>query len=106
MCTVHKKNKSTQFRGREMEVIKCDLRVKRVVRRIQLVHECHMVADLQGLDKGPEERADSFSFAEKFHQTQNSEQAEEGDGHFATFSFAPSLQQCLYVKNRRSTKTT
>lgn len=48
--------------------------------------EC--LTDLEGLDKGPEERSDAFAFAEQLHQPQHAEQAEEGDGHFPTFPFA------------------
>lgn len=49
------------------------------------------LTDLQGLDKSPEKSADAFSFAEKFHQPQHSEQTEESDGHFSVFSFPTTL---------------
>lgn len=49
---------------------------------------CWRYTDLKGLDKSPEERSNAFSFTEQFHQPQNSEQAEERDGHFSTFTFA------------------
>lgn len=43
---------------------------------------------LQGLDKSPEERSDALSFTEQFDQPQDSEQSEEGNWHFSTFTFA------------------
>lgn len=44
--------------------------------------------DLKGLDERPKESSDAFAFTEQLDQPQHSEQAEEGDGHFPTFSFA------------------
>lgn len=63
---------------------------------------CH----LQRLDKGPEERPNALSFAEQFHQPQDSEQTEEGDGHLPALSFTGTLEQsqngyvsvCAYVR--------
>lgn len=48
--------------------------------------------DLEGLDKSPEEGSDALSFAEQFDQPQDSEQTEECDGHFSTFSFTTTLE--------------
>lgn len=47
---------------------------------------CH--TDLKGLDKSPEQRSNAFAFTEQLDQPQHSKQAEEGDGHFSTFTFA------------------
>lgn len=60
---------------------------------------CWCCTDLKGFDKSPEERSDAFSFTEQFHQPQNSEQAEECDGHFSTFTFA--LKQNEYSDKQK-----
>lgn len=48
---------------------------------------CELFADLERLDKSPEERSNALSFAEQLHQPQDSEQTEERDGHLSTLSF-------------------
>lgn len=46
---------------------------------------------LEGLDEGPEERPNAFSFTEQLNQPQHSEQTKEGDGHLSAFPFASAL---------------
>ena len=41
--------------------------------------------DLKGLDESPEQCSNALPFAEQFDQSQDSERAEESDGHFAAF---------------------
>lgn len=51
--------------------------------------------DLERLDKSPEEGSNAFSFAEQLNQPQDSEQTEESDGHFSTFSFTLETKKCV-----------
>lgn len=57
--------------------------------------------DLEGLDKSPEEGPNAFAFTEQFDQPQDSEQTEEGDGHFPTLTFTLEQESVFRQKNIR-----
>ena len=68
-------------------------------------YECDEDADprerLEGLDEGPEERADALALREQLHEAHHAEQPEEVDGDHAVSGLENEIMLCMRVRPRR-----
>ena len=56
---------------------------------------------LEGLDEGPEERADALALREQLHEAHHAEQPEEVDGDHAVSGLENEIMLCMRVRPRR-----